>query len=171
MKTTLRFCLAVVACSLFVTGCASSSTTVIESSEKLTSAGLDTQDFAVKAEEMVSSLLDSGTLEKAPKRPAIIAIGRIVNNTALHIDTDLLMKKIRVALNKNGKAVTDTTGGVLNAIDFTFSGKIIDSYSVASNKRQHVYTLQLSLTDNQGLALWEEEKEVPKLTIRRGLGF
>ena len=171
MKTTLRFCLAVVACSLFVTGCASSSTTVIESSEKLTSAGLDTQDFAVKAEEMVSSLLDSGTLEKAPKRPAIIAIGHIVNNTALTLDTDLLTKKIRVALNKGNKALTDITGGGFNTIDFTFSGKIIDTYTVVSNKRQHTYTFQLSLTDSQGLALWEEEKEVTKLTKGRGLGL
>ncbi len=172
-KTTLCFCLALVAGSCLMTGCATTgSTTVIESQDKITSGGLDTQDFAVKGEEMVNSLLESGVLDKAAQHPAVIAIGRIVNNTTLYIDTDLLMKKIRVNLNKNGKAVTDTTGGALNNVDFTFSGKIIQPDNIRQgNKTQRTYVFQLSLTDSKGLAPWEDEKEISKLTKRGGVGF
>jgi PBP1b-binding outer membrane lipoprotein LpoB len=111
-------------------------------------------------------------LDKAAQHPAVIAIGRIINNTTLYIDTDLLMKKIRVRLNNSGKAITDTTGGALNNVDFTFSGKIIQPDNArAGNKTQRTYVFQLSLTDSRGLALWEEEKEVIKITKRGGLGL
>ena len=174
IKLTLRFCLTLVATSCLMTGCATTGgddTITIENSEKITSKNLDTQDFARIGGEMVASLLESGALDKASKHPAVIAIGRIVNNSTLYIDTDLLTKKIRVDLNKGNKAVTDTTGGVLNALDFTFSGKIIENKTKDGKKTQRTYTFQLSLTDNQGLAVWEEEKEVNKLTKRGGLGF
>lgn len=172
-KSTLCVCFVVVGCSLFMSGCETTggNTTVVESGGKITTSEPDTQDFAVKAEEMVASLLESGALDKAVQKPAVIAIGRIVNNTAHHFDTDLLTKKIRVSLNKGGKAITDTTGGVLNTLDFTFSGKIIESKSRDGNKTQHTYTFQLSLTDKRGLAIWEEEKEVSKLTKRSSVGF
>ena len=172
MKRTLVYCLGVVACSLLVAGCATTgSTTLIDSSEKPTTAALDTQDFALKGEEMVSSLLVSGALDKAARKPAVIAMGRIVNNSTLYIDPDQLTKKIRVALNKGNKAVTDTTGGVLNTLDFTFSGKILENKTRDGHKTLRTYTFQLSLTDSQGLAVWEEEKEVNKLTKKGGLGL
>ena len=165
MNKTLNYCLGAIVCSFLVGGCATE-TTIVEGPDKLISAGLDTQNFAQKADEMVASLVDSSPcpLDKSAQHPAVIAIGNIINNTGLHIDTDLLMKKIRVQLNKNGKAITDTTGGALNTLDFTFSGKIIDTYTPVNGKRQHTYTFQLSLTDNRGLAVWEEEKEISKLT-------
>jgi PBP1b-binding outer membrane lipoprotein LpoB len=171
-KTTLGFCLALVAGSCLLTGCATEKVSVLQGGDsgKIIDKVLDTEDFRVKGEEMVNSLLESSVLDKAAQHPAIIAIGRIVNNTTLYIDTDLLMKKIRFSINKNGKAITDTTGGVLNTVDFTFSGKIIDTYVTSGNKKQHTYTFQLSLTDSRGLAVWEEEKEVTKLTTRHGLG-
>ena len=170
-KITLCICIALVAGSCLMTGCATTgNTTVIESSEKIDTAGLDTQNFAVKGEEMVNSLLEKGVLDKASQHPAVIAIGKIVNNTTLYVDTDLLMKKIRVRLNNSGKAVTDTTGGALNEVNFTFSGKILENKTRDGNKTQHTYTFQLSLTDNRGLAVWEEEKEVSKITKRGGVG-
>ena len=151
-KTTLGLCLALAAGSCFMTGCDTTTTTTTEgTSQKLTSSGFDTQDFAVKGEEMVNSLLESGVLDKAAQHPAVIAIGRIVHETVLVISyrSYLLMKKIRVALNKNGKAITDTTGGVLNTLDFTFSGKLIDTDVRVGNKSQHTYTFQLSLDRQQ----------------------
>ena len=171
-KTTLGLCLALAAGSCLMTGCASTGgdTRIVEGDQKIVTAAPDTQDFAAKAEEMVASMLESGVLDKAPRHPAVIVIGRINATLGYFVDTDLLTKKIRVALNKNNKAITDTTGGVLNTPDFTLSGKIIDTYATAGNKKQHTYTFQLSLTDNQGMAVWEEEKEVTKLTTRRGIG-
>jgi PBP1b-binding outer membrane lipoprotein LpoB len=172
MKRSIYLTIVTAACSLLIAGCETTSETkVVDSKDKITSAGLDTQDFVVKGQEMVGSLLESGALDKASRRPAVIAVGQIVNNTAIHLDPDLLTKKIRVALNKGNKAVTDTTGGALNTLDFTFSGKIIDTYATSGNKRQHTYTFQMSLTDPQGLAVWEEEKEVTKLTKRPGFGY
>lgn len=174
-KSTICFHLTVVVCSLLISGCATTgSPRIIEKHEKITTSGLDTQDFAAKAEQMIASLLDAGTLDKAPKRPAVIAIGRIIDQTGLtnpRIEIDLLTKKIRVSLNKGNKAVTDTTGGVLNTVDFTLSGKIIDTYSRVRDTRQHTYTIQLSLTDSQGLAVWEEEKEVTRLAKRSSTGI
>ncbi|HBV32750.1 MAG TPA: penicillin-binding protein activator LpoB, partial [Verrucomicrobiales bacterium] len=46
------------------------------------------------------SLLLSGAIQSVAGKPKILMIGRIKNNTSTHIDTDSLMKKIRVALNK-----------------------------------------------------------------------
>jgi PBP1b-binding outer membrane lipoprotein LpoB len=175
-KTTLCFYLALVTGSCLMTGCGTT-TTNKDGSERIVSGNLDPDDFKQKGEEMVNSLLDppppqTCVLDKASQHPAVIAIGRIVNNTTLYIDTDLLMKKIRVSLNKNGKAVTDTTGGVLNNVDFTFSGKIIQPPNIRQgNKTQRTYVFQLSLTDNKGLAVWEEEKEVVAITKRSGAGL
>jgi len=174
-KTTLCFGLALMSGSCLMTGCAtpgSDNVVVINDGGqgKITDRVLDTEDFRVKGEEMVDSLINSAVLDKATQRPAIIAKGPITSNAGIYIDTDLLMKKICVRLNASGKAITDTTGGVLNTLDFTFSGKIIDTYVTSGNKKQHTYTFQLSLTDNKGLAVWEEEKEVTKFTTRRGVG-
>ena len=42
--------------------------------------------------------------------PAILAIDRVLNNTQLTVDTDLLIKKIRVALTQTGKIAITNTG-------------------------------------------------------------
>lgn len=169
-KTTLGFCLALVAGSCLMTGCASTggdSVIVIQDGQpgKIADRNLDTEDFRVKGEEMADSLLASEVLDKAAHRPAVIAIVPIVSNANIYVDTDLLMKKICIRLR--GKAIVDTTGGVLNPLDFTFSGKIIDNYVAAV--KQHTYTFQLSLTDRRGLAVWEEEKEVTKCPPSRSI--
>ena len=158
-----------------MTGCAttgSDGVVVINNGDsgKIIDRVLDTEDFKVKGGEMVESLISSSVLDKATQHPAVIAIGRITSNAGIYVDTDLLMKKISTALLKSGKAVKDTSGGTLNTLDFTFSGKIIDTYVTSGNKKQHTYTFQLSLTDNKGLAVWEEEKEVTKRTGRGVVG-
>jgi PBP1b-binding outer membrane lipoprotein LpoB len=156
-------------CPLLLVGCATAPHTV-EGTNKLTTMGIDTQDFAAKADEMIGSLVESSVLDKAPRKPAILVVGRIANETSRQLDTDLLTKKIRVALNKSGKAMTDVTGGALSDPDFTLSGKIIDTYARQGDKRQHAYTFQLSLSNPQGLAVWEDEKEIKK-QAERSVGF
>jgi len=133
--------------------------------------GISTEDFAAKADEMIQSLVESAVLDKAPKKPAVLVVGRIVNNTSRQYDTDLLAKKIRVALNKSGKAVTDTTGGALSDPDFTLSGKIIESAERYGNLRRVVHTFQLSLANPQGLAVWEDEKRIAKEGEKPAIGF
>jgi penicillin-binding protein activator len=159
-------------------------------------SSINTQDFIQAANTATSELLASGVLDKVPTPPAVLAISRIVNNTSKQIDTDLLIKKIRVALLNSGKALTSTTMGLggtaedpmakelqqeneqannqktIRKPDFTLSGKIIETRARADNTRQSTYSFQLSLTDAKtGLAVWEGEKEITKQGTRSGVGF
>jgi uncharacterized protein (TIGR02722 family) len=131
-----------------------------------------------------------------PTPPAVLAISRIINNTGQQIDTDLLTKKIRVALLNSGKAQTTTTLGLGGTAedpmakglqqenefandqkatrkpDFTLSGKIIETTAKSGNTSQSTYSFQLSLTDAKtGLAVWEGEKEITKQGTRSSVGF
>lgn len=157
---------------------------------------INIQDFSMAAEDAITDLLASGVLDRVPSSPAVMVVSRVINNTAQQVDTDLLTKKIRVALNQSGKALTMTTRGPggtaedelareiaqewrdlgLEPIpsrppDFSLSGKIIETYTRAGNYRQAAYTFQLSLTDRRGLAVWEGEKAVVKQGRRPSVGF
>jgi len=171
MKSKLSFVLATAFCAVIGAGCATTEPKVVDSSQKVTTMHIDTQDFAAKGDEMIQSMLESGVLDKAAHKPAVIVVGRIKLDTTRFFDTDLLTKKIRTALNKGGKAMTDTTGGVLNEWDYTLSGKIKETVARSGDKRQSTYTIQLSLTDPKGLAIWEDEKEVTKQKTRAAVGF
>jgi uncharacterized protein (TIGR02722 family) len=157
---------------------------------------INIQDFSMAAEAAITDLLGAGVLEKVPAPPAVMVVSRVINSTSQQVDTDLLTKKIRVALNKSGKALTMTTRGPGGSAedelakeiaqewrdmglepvpsrppDFSLSGKIIETYTRAGNYRQAAYTFQLSLTDRRGLAVWENEKEVVKQGRRPSVGF
>jgi len=138
---------------------------------------VDFQDWDRAASASINSLLRSNALDRADGRRPVIMISRIRNATNEHIDTDLLTKKIRVALNESGKAFTTTAVGVagpedeasmgvrqlresaefdqstvqgqgqLKAPDFSLSGKIIELRTRAGSTRQSAFAFQLSLTD------------------------
>lgn len=157
------------------------------------------QDFAQAADTMVASLIDNlinpGQLRSGvPGEPALLAISRIQNNTGQQLDTDLLVKKIRVALLRTGKVWTSTTiayggpedplaaeeqqllgrsaAGVNRRPDYTLSGKIIEDRTRAGNIRQTAYIFQLSLTKTpEGIAVWEDEKTIVKQGSRPAVGF
>ena len=157
---------------------------------------INIQDFIQAANDATSDLLASGALDKVANPPAVLAISRIVNNTGQQIDTDLLTKKIRVALLNSGKAQTTTTMGLggtaedpmakglqqeaefksdqktTRTPDFTLSGKIIQTIAKDGNTSQSTFSFQLSLTDaKNGLAVWEGEKEITKQGGRPSVGF
>jgi uncharacterized protein (TIGR02722 family) len=150
---------------------------------------INIQDFIAAANAATSDLLASGALDRVSKPPAVLAMSRIVNNTSQQIDTDLLTKKIRVALLQSGKAVTTTTFGLggpedplaqnvqqqegkpTQLPDFTLSGKIIETFVKAGDTKQSTYSFQLSLTDKRGLAVWEGDKDITKQGTRSGVGF
>lgn len=157
---------------------------------------INIQDYIQAANAAVNDLLASGALDRVPNPPAVLAISRIVNNTGQQIDTDLLVKKIRVAVLNSGKALTTTTLGLGGTAedpmakglqqenefmndqkttrkpDFTLSGKIIETTARAGSTRQSTYSFQLSLTDSKtGLAIWEGEKEITKQGTRPSVGF
>ena len=157
---------------------------------------INIQDFIQAADAATSDLLASGALDKVSTPPAVLAISRIVNNTGQQIDTDLLVKKIRVALLNSGKAQTTTTLGLdgtaedpmakglqqesqfksdqqtTRTPDFTLSGKIIQTVARDGSTSQSTFSFQLSLTDaKSGLAVWEGEKEITKQGGRPSVGF
>jgi penicillin-binding protein activator len=70
--------------------------------------GLDYRDFQKAASEAVSSMLLSGAVNKRGGGRYVLAISRIVNDTMQRIDTDQLIKKIRVELLQSGKVVVTT---------------------------------------------------------------
>lgn len=181
----------------FVTGCGTNAHYVETGGrESVVSVGkINDQDFIVAANAATQELLSSGALDRVKNPPAVLAMSRIVNNTGQQIDIDLLTKKIRVALLQSGKAVTTTTFGLggkaedplaqgvqqqqefmndqktTRLPDFTLSGKIIENTAKAGNTRQSTYSFQLSLTDQQGLAVWEGEKQITKQGSQNSVGF
>lgn len=73
--------------------------------------GLDYRDFEQAASESVSSMMQSGALNKRGGGRYVLAISRIINDTTQRIDTDQLIKKIRVQLLQSGKVIVTTAVG------------------------------------------------------------
>ena len=196
---TLIFSAAVIPAALFLGGCETPAayTDSKVTGTVVTLDQIDIQDWNRAADELVASLLASGVLERAPEQPAILAISRIVNNTMQQIDTDSLTKKIRVELNRSGKTITTTTLGLGGKAEdplakeaaemqamlagqkktttlpyYTLSGKLIEDRARAGRTRQVTYTFQMSLTTvKDGLAVWEDEKQITKIGTKPSVGF
>ncbi|MEO0796492.1 MAG: penicillin-binding protein activator LpoB [Verrucomicrobiota bacterium] len=179
---------------LLVQGCKTPAT-YVESNSPQTIVSLDkinTQDWAQAADQMIISLLSSNVLARDPNTPTIMAVSRIVNNTTQLVDTNLLTKKIRVALNQSGKVLTTSVIGPGGQAEdelarelaaeynyppaarpyFTLSGRIIEDRASAGSTKQVAYIFQMSLTEiNTGLAVWEDEKTITKQGERNAVGW
>lgn len=84
------------------------------------SMSLDREDFEKTAEVMINSLLSDPAFAKAkPGVRKVLAMGRIVNDTALRLDTDKLTGKITQALRRSGKFILTSavaSGGALDSM-------------------------------------------------------
>jgi len=99
-------------------GCTTATTNIDVNNDKGDAVmGLDYRDFHAAAQEMVQSLLASGSVSKPGGGRYVLVVSRITNDTMQHIDTDQLVKKIRVGLLKSGKVVVTTAVGVGGAED------------------------------------------------------
>lgn len=143
-----------------------------------TTFGLDYRDFEYSAKRAVDSFLGSPLSRKpGTTAPWVMAISRIVNDTTLNIDTDQLVKKIRIALLNSGRVITTTAvaaggpedalsaqvrdlaesdlfnqdtvakQGTMVAPDLSLSGKIIQRTNRVGGKQQVDYYFQLTATD------------------------
>ena len=184
--------------ALFLAGCTTEQETrTVDSKgpESLNTASINPQDWANAADQLVGSLLSGGALNNAPRTPAVLAIDRVINNTSLMVDTDLLIKKIRVALTQSGKvAITNTMGLGERAVvaseaaeleemqtgkkqktqvpDYTLYAKLVQQTDRSKNVTQNTYSFQMSLVQTKtGLTVWEEEKEIAKQTKRPVVGW
>lgn len=70
--------------------------------------GLDYRDFEDAAANMVASMLSSGAVSKPEGGRYVLAISRVTNDTMQRLDTDQLVKKMRVELLRSGKVVVTT---------------------------------------------------------------
>ncbi len=159
---------------------------------------VDIQDFTSAADAMVNSMVEAGVLSKAAHQPALLGISKVENRTDTQFDTDELVKKIRVALLKGGRAqVTqqltlgnakeDPLGDQANQMarfqegtdrqpielpDFTLSGKILFDRTKAGSTRQVAYIFQMSLVDTAtNRVVWEDEKTIVKQGNQNQVGF
>lgn len=156
-----------------------------------TTFGLDYRDFEYSAKQAVDSFLSSPLSRKpGSTAPWIMAISRITNDTTLNIDTDQLVKKMRVALLNSGRVmVTTAVGadgpedalsmevrqlresdefnqdtiagrGTMVAPDLSLSGKIIQRANRVGNKQQVDYYFQLTATNIETGLAYWEFEEV-----------
>jgi hypothetical protein len=162
-----------------VTGCVSNQPACrppMDSQFRVTS-GVDAQNLTVVANFALNSLLESGILDRTAHHPAVLGIGRYVNNTVQPFDSDLLTRQISVALLKMGKIVvaqqkqntTDTT--FEPTPDFVLSGKVVQMIQSIGNVGQSTFVFQFSLSDSNNLTVWAENKEITKITARKNLGL
>ena len=156
-----------------------------------TTFGLDYRDFEYSAKQAVDSFLNSPLSRKpGSNAPWVMAISRIVNDTTLNIDTDQLVKKIRIALLNSGRVITTTAvaaggpedsmsaqvreleesdlfnqdtvakRGTMVAPDLSLSGKIIQRNNRVGGKQQVDYYFQLTTTNIETGLAYWEFEEV-----------
>lgn len=179
IRSHLQFAVACIA-NILLSGCVGPQPTQILDAHNDHSSygmGLDERDFAGAAQAAVQKLLGSGAVDRPGGGRYVIAISRITNDTMQRVDTDLLVKKIRVALLNSGKAAITTAigdSGPEDALsvryrelrqsneynqqnmasehemalpDLSLSGKFIQSNTTVDAGQRTDYNFQLSLTD------------------------
>jgi uncharacterized protein (TIGR02722 family) len=201
MNKVRSSCLAAGIASLLFSGCATETKHVDPDSPRtvLSTGKINQQDWNMAAEDLIKKMqeefINSGKLRSVdgPGKPSVMAISRIVNSTSMQIDTDMLVKRIRIALQQTGKVYTDVTGGLGGAEDplidawkrqelfktggkvrppdYTLSGKIIEDKDRAGSIREVTYFFQLSLASLDGLAVWEGEKRITKQGNKPSVGW
>jgi len=118
MRQTIQWVLSLVIGSFLFSGCATKTTNIDMNNDKGEAVmGLDYRDFQDASQEMIESLIASGAVSKPGGGRYVLAVSRIVNDTMQHIDTDQLVKKIRVGLLRSGKVVVTTAVGAGGAED------------------------------------------------------
>ena len=153
--------------------------------------GLDYRDFEYAAERAVESFLSSPLSRKpGSTAPWVMAISRMVNDTTLNIDTDQLVKKIRVDLLDSGRVIVTTAvglegpedplaaktrelqdsklfdqetvakDGTMVAPELSLSGKIIQRTNRVGDKQQVDYYFQLTATNIETGLAYWEFEEV-----------
>lgn len=111
LKITLRV-LTALALLLVLSGCQTTTSNIdMNNDQRGAVMGLDYRDFDSAASEMVDDLLSSRVLDKPGGGRSVLAISRVLNDTMQRIDTDQLIKQMRVALLRSGKVVVTTAVG------------------------------------------------------------
>lgn len=114
----LKLVLSMATAALLFVGCADKTQRIdVHNDQGGQVMALDYRDFNEAAGKSVQSMLQSGAVNKRNGERVILAISRIKNDTMQHIDTDQLVKKIRVDLLRSGKVVVTTAVGSGDTVD------------------------------------------------------
>ncbi len=175
--------------ALSLAGCDTPAHVVSDDRNKIVSINqIDVQDWTRAAEDAVRKLANSGVLEQAPTKPAVVKITLVRNDTSQHVDTALLTQKVKIALTQTGKAKVMTQDEATQQLNdytrfkkgekgmvvpyYTLSGKIIEQRASAGDTRQTSYIFQLNLaTVEDGLDAWSGETDITKQGTQNSKGF
>ena len=111
------------AAAVLTTGCANRGVEMVDTRNDRGAAvvGIDYRDFEKAASDAVQSLLASGAVNNPKGGRYVMMVSRITNDTMQRIDTDQLVKKIRIDLLNSGKVVVTTAvaaGGAEDQANF-----------------------------------------------------
>ncbi|TYP65086.1 penicillin-binding protein activator LpoB [Stutzerimonas stutzeri] len=99
-------------------GCAPQTQLLSSSSvDRPITLGLSAADFEQAAAAATQSMLESGAVERNDGKKHIMVVSNVLNDTMQRIDTDQLVKKIRVELLRSGKVMVTTAIGLNGAED------------------------------------------------------
>jgi uncharacterized protein (TIGR02722 family) len=126
MKTSKIVLIAMVAA--LSAGCASRGVEMVDPKNDRGEAvaGIDYRDFEKAASDAVQSLLASGAVNNPKGGRYVMMVSKISNDTMQRIDTDQLVKKIRIDLLNSGKVVVTTAvaaGGAEDQANFDVRGE------------------------------------------------
>ncbi|RJG38266.1 penicillin-binding protein activator LpoB [Motilimonas pumila] len=183
--------------ALVLTGCKTNTQYIDPAdAEQNITVGLSYADFQLAAQTMADEMIASPLLvhpKAAQGGRYILHVNNITNDTMQRVDTDQLVKTIRVRLLNSGKFVVTTAfngednmtkdvrglsdsemvkkssvkkSGTVLAPDYSLSGKILQRNASLDNGDTRIeYYFQLTLTNlENGLAYWEGEKVIGKLS-------
>jgi hypothetical protein len=102
-----------IAVMLTFVGCSTKKTVIVDPQADAgpQTMALDYRDFEKAANDSVQDLILSGAVNRPGGGRYVMVVSTVINDTMQRIDTDLLTKKIRVALLRSGKVVTTTAVG------------------------------------------------------------
>lgn len=201
MRTTVLLAVSSLACTLAIAGCQKAQYIDPKGNELVVNVDrMNIQDWSMLADQVVQSMVSSGTLARLPNQPAGLLLNPVINTTTQQFDTDAIMKKIRIALLNTGRvevimsddlfggaedriareaqrrkdraAGVDTDASNKNVPDVTITAKLLEDRARAGSTRQVAYILQMSLTNtSSGRAVWEGEAQVVKQGEKSSVGF
>ena len=118
MNTMIKKTLIAIAITSTLAGCAAPVEVVDTRNDKAEAVvGLDYRDFEKAAADAVSSMIGAGAVNNPKGGRYVLTISKIKNDTMQRIDTDQLVKKIRVELLNSGKVAVTTALSINGAED------------------------------------------------------
>ena len=180
--------------TLFASGCGGGGARQIDTrgSDLITTVDeVDIQNYLQFANEMTDSMFDSRAFSRAlgNNEFVLLELDQVRNDTAdPYIDTALLTDGIRTNLNQSGlvrtltpgqesalaaddRAAAEFTGQNLQQPAYTLSGRISDVRTRAGNTRQSTFVFKLTLSDRNGVGMWEDQRFITKQGKRATVGI